>query len=215
MSVSTNISRSKNPRGGTIYIWTLGQNKTPQMVARQFGHEEVFRFLMEKSPEEVKLSQALELGDEKTFGELLAKRPGLLKQLSDDEARKLVDAAQNSNVQAVKLMLESGWPIGARGQHGATALHWASWHGNAEMVKEILKHRPNLEDTGNDYQGTPLGWAMHGSENGWYCKTGNYAGVVQLLCAAGAKIPEKLSGTAPVQDALRKYQNQKKPRKPN
>jgi ankyrin repeat protein len=213
MSVSEKYFPKQNPRaGGTIYIWTLGQNKTPQMVARESGHEEVFRFLMEKSPEEVKLAQALELGDEQSFKALLTKRPGLVKKLSDDEARKLVDAAQNSNVRAVKLMLASGWPIGARGQHGATALHWASWHGNPEMVKEILKYDANLEDTENDFHATPLGWATHGSENGWYCKTGDYVGVVELLIKAGAKIPEKLSGTPQVQDVLRKYQNKKKPR---
>jgi hypothetical protein len=37
-------------------------------------------------------------------------------------------------------------------------------------------------------------------------------GVVELLIKAGAKIPEKLSGTPQVQDVLRKYQNKKKPR---
>src|SRR2546421_209802 len=98
MSVSEKWYPKENPRaGGHIYIWTLGQNKTPQMVAREFGHEEVFAFLMERTPEEVRLAQALELGDEKTFGELLAKRPGLVMTLSEDDARKLVDAAQNNN----------------------------------------------------------------------------------------------------------------------
>jgi ankyrin repeat protein len=216
MSVSEKYFPKQNPRaGGHIYIWTLGQNKTPQMVAREFGHEEVFRFLMERTPEEVKLAQALELGDEKTFGELLAKRPGLVSKLQEDEARKLVDAAQNRNLRAVKLMLEAGWPLAARGQHGATALHWAAWHGNVEMVREILKSKPDIEDQKNEFKGTPLGWAAHGSENGWYCKSGDYAGVVELLCAAGAKIPEKITGTAPVQDVLRKYQSKTKPRKRN
>jgi len=57
MSVSSQYFPKKNPRaGGTIYIWTLGQNKTPHMVAREFGHEDVFRLLMDRSPEQLKLS---------------------------------------------------------------------------------------------------------------------------------------------------------------
>ena len=135
--------------------------------------------------------------------------PELVKKLGEDEARKLVDAAQNNNVRAVKLMLEAGWPVGARGQHGGTALHWAAWHGNARIVREVLKYRPEIEDQSNDFKATPLGWATHGSENGWYCKTGDYVGVVEMLIGAGAKVPEKISGTEQVQKALRRYQSKR------
>ncbi|HEV8293585.1 MAG TPA: ankyrin repeat domain-containing protein, partial [Tepidisphaeraceae bacterium] len=195
MSVSEKYFPKQNPRaGGTIYIWTLGHNQTPHLVARQFGHEKVFRFLIERSPLELRLAQAYELGDEETFKALLARRPDVAKNLSDDERRKLVDAAQNNNTRAVKLMLEAGWPVDARGQHAGTALHWAAWHGNAAMVREVLRYKPPIEDAENEFKATPLGWATHGSENGWYCKTGNYAEVVEMLLNAGAKIPQKISG---------------------
>ena len=53
----------QDPRSdGTIYIQIFGPQRTPHLVARDFGHEEVFQFLMERSPEDVKLSQACELG---------------------------------------------------------------------------------------------------------------------------------------------------------
>lgn len=204
ISVSEKWFPRQNPRaGGTIYIWTLGQNHTPHLIARKFGHEHVFQFLMEHTPLELKLAQALELGDEETFKMLLARRPELLANLTQEDARKLVDAAQNNNARAVKLMLGAGWPVDARGQHGGTALHWASWHGNEEMVREVLRYRPALEDAKNDFQATPLGWATHGSEHGWYCKTGAYPAVVELLLDAGAKLPGKLSGTLQVQKVLR------------
>jgi hypothetical protein len=51
-----------------------------------------------------------------------------------------------------------------------------------------------------------LGWAQHGSENGWHCKTGVFAGVVELLCAAGARLPKEPSGTEAVQEVLRRFQ---------
>jgi ankyrin repeat protein len=213
MSVSERHFPKQNPRaGGTIYIWTLGHNKTPPLVAREFGHEDVFRFLMERSPLELKLAQACELGDEETFKALLASRPDIVKRLSEDERRKLVDAAQNNNTKAVKLMLEAGWPVDARGQHNGTALHWAAFHGNAEMVDWLLRYKPELEDSENEFHSKPLGWATHGSEHGWYCKTGDYPRTVDLLCAAGVALPDQLSGTPAVQAVLRRYKQRRKAR---
>jgi hypothetical protein len=90
----------------------------------------LFRLLMERSPEDVKLGQGYELGDEEIFRALPAGRPNLAATLSDEERRKLPDAAQNNNASAVRLMLEAGWPVEARGVHGLTALDWAACHGN-------------------------------------------------------------------------------------
>jgi hypothetical protein len=41
-------------------------------VARDFGHEDVFHFLMDHSPDDVKLSRACQLGDEDLFLTMLA-----------------------------------------------------------------------------------------------------------------------------------------------
>lgn len=195
----------QNPRaGGHIYIWKLGANKTAHLVAREFGHDDLFQLLMERSPDDLKLALACELGEEEPFRALLASHPNLVRSMFDDVRRKLVDAAQNNNIKAVRLMLEAGWPTDAHGQHGATALHWAAWHGNAAIVRVILGYNPPIEDTFNDFKATPLGWAIHGSENGWHRKTGDYATVVQMLCDAGAKLPKEFAGTDAVKDVLRK-----------
>ena len=61
-------------------------------------------------------------------------------------------------------MLQAGLPVTVRGQHRGTPLHWAAWHGNLALVKSLLKFAPPLEDSDNDFGGTPLGWAIHGSE---------------------------------------------------
>ena len=91
-------------------------------------------------------------------------------------------------------MLSAGLPVDARGQHGATPLHWAAFHGNAGMVREILPYRPPLELRDADFHATPLGWAIHGSKNGWHARTGDYSAVVERLLDAGAILTETMIG---------------------
>jgi hypothetical protein len=102
-------------------------------------------------------------------------------------------------------MLAAGLPVDAVGQHQGTPLHWAAFHGNAEMVGEVLSYHPPLELTDADFHATSLGWGIYGSEHGWYCQTGDYAGTVELLLKAGARLPQKLGGTDAVKEVLCRY----------
>ena len=213
-SIRTRVSDAyfpkKDPRSsGTIYIETFGKQRTPHLVARDFEHEDIFRFLMERSPEDVKLSQAFELGDERIFGALLAARPNLIETLTDEERRQLPDAAQNNNTEAVRLMLAAGWPVDVKGEYDLTALGWAAWHGNAEMVREILRHHPEIDRNDCVHGITALGSALHGSENSWHRDTGDYASTVETLLEAGAKAPkltDDLEASPPVREVLRRYE---------
>ncbi len=88
----------------------------------------------------------------------------------------------------------------------STPLYWAAFHGNAEMTRSILGFHPPLELTDGDFHGTPLGWAIHGSEHGWHSRTGDYAATAALLLEAGATLPQQLDkGTPAVQDVLRRH----------
>jgi ankyrin repeat protein len=188
--------------GGTIYQWTLGWYVSAHQVAKQLGHEEIFQVLMEHSPAELKIIAACWLGDEPLTRSLETNR----QNFSDDDKKQLAHAARNNNLAAVRLMLEAGLPVTARGQHNATPLHWAAWHGNAEMVSLILRHDPPLEDAINDFHATPLGWAIHGSENGWHRRTGDYPATVAILLRAGAEFAGDARGTEAVKEVLREFQ---------
>lgn len=191
MSISEEWFPKQDARaGGSIYIWTLGAHRTAHSVARNFGHEDIFQLLMERTPEELKLALACELGDEAVFHEFLLQHPDAAKTLSETDQRKLPDAAQTNNSEAVRLMLEAGWPVDTAGEMGATALHWAGFNGNAEMAREILRFYPALELKSREYAGTALAWAIFGSGNGWRRDTGDYVGTVQALLEAGATLPE-------------------------
>ena len=189
-SVSPAFFPKKNPRsGGTIYTWTLGADKTAHAVARDFGHLDVLAELMARSPATLQLAVAGAAGDESAVRDLLASDPRLLSSLSDEERAVLADAARDNDLRAVQAMLAAGWPVDARGQHHATPLHWAAWNGNSEMIRELLRHRAPVDVKGDEYDGTPLGWAIYGCVHGWHCRTGDYAAVVEALIAAGAQAP--------------------------
>ena len=210
-SIRTSVSErwfpKRDPRaGGTIYTWTLGANKTAHLVARKFGHDDIFAMLMAASSPEVRLPVACELGDESLVRSLLNATPHLADALTDEEWRRVVDAAQDGNVNAVRLMLDAGWPVDARGQHGATALHWAGFHGNTAMTREILKHRPPLEARSVEHDGTPLDWAVYGSRYGWNPKASDHAGTVEALLDAGARAPSDTEhATDAVRAVIRRY----------
>jgi ankyrin repeat protein len=109
------------------------------------------------------------------------------------EYDRLPDAARSNDAEAVRLMLDAGSPVDATGQYDLTALQWASWHGNAEAVREILRHKPkDLE----------LRSALNGSENSWHRDTGDYAAVVKALIEAGVE-PPKLTDDLEASPAIR------------
>src|SRR5271169_4073880 len=110
------------------------------------------------SPPDVKLVAAAWAADETAVGKLLAQHSGLVANLLKADRRHLAHAARNNNLPAVRTMLAAGWPLDATSQNGATASHWAAFHGNAVMLREILRFHPALEMEDADYHGTPLTW---------------------------------------------------------
>jgi len=196
---------SNKKAGGIIYNWTLGWHVSPHEVAKQFGHHDVFHLLMRGSPPDVRLLVACWLGDEPKVKDLLAADPGLKASLRASSSAQIAHAARNNNLGAVRLMLEAGLPADATGQHDGTPLHWACFHGNAGMARRLLRFHPPLETLDRDFQAAPLGWAIHGSEHGWYCRTGDFASTVEALLQAGAKPPKKSDGSPAVRAVLRSH----------
>ncbi len=205
MRVSHDHVPQNNHRAcGTIYPSTLGFYSSPHQVARKFGHEDVLQLLLDRSPAAVKLIEACWLEDEALVRAIRTENPDIADGFADPDRRQVAHAARNNKTTVVRLLLESGLPSEATSQHQATPLHWAAFHGNLEMTNILLSHGPNLEATDADFQGTPLGWAIYGSENGWHFQTGDYAATVEALLLAGANRPSSISGSQAVQEVLRR-----------
>lgn len=192
--------------GGTIYQWTLGFHVSSHHVARQRGHQGVQDLLFERSPVDVQLLESCWAGHEAEVRAIRQRHPEVVAALGEADRRQVAHAARNDQAEAVRLMLESGWSVEACGQHGATPLHWAAFHGNTAMLATILAFNPPLEAEDADFHGTPLGWAIHGSEHGWGSREDrDYAATVERLLAAGARPPDSLAGSRAVRDALRRH----------
>src|SRR5215470_12405119 len=88
MRVSEEYFPKQDPRSaGSIYNWIFGPRRTAHLIARDFEHDDVFWLLMERTPNDLKLTLACELGDEDAFGALLASHPNLTGSLSDNDRR--------------------------------------------------------------------------------------------------------------------------------
>lgn len=88
---------------------------------------------------------------------------GTVALADEDRGDALVYAADHGNVEAVRLMLDVGFPVGARDRDGTTALHAAAGSGSADAVAALIAAGADLESRDAMFGGTPLSWATVGS----------------------------------------------------
>jgi len=193
--------------GGHIYQWTLGFHVSAFDVARKRGHAEVLDLLLARAGPLDRLLDGLWCGDDVRADAILTADPQLIAQAPEKVLHQVANAARNNNLAAVGAMLRRGFPVTALSQHGATPLHWAAFHGNAEMVEEVLAYAPPIEARDRQFQGTAMGWLIHGALNPWGFATGRYADCAILLLDAGAHADEASlpTGHDAIDGVLRKH----------
>jgi ankyrin repeat protein len=96
---------------------------------------------------------------------VLAASPDLAGRLTAEDHRVLTDAAGHGDTEAVRLMLDLGFPSGARSEqdNGATALHLAAGAGSPGTVRLLLDRGADIEARDTTWDSTPLEWAIVGS----------------------------------------------------
>jgi ankyrin repeat protein len=176
--------------GGHIYQWTLGFHVSAFDIARKHGHAEVLDLLLKRAGPLDRLLDGLWYGDYAGADAILAADTQLVVRAPDRALRQVADAARNNNLRAVRAMLRCGFPVTALSQHGATPLHWAAFHGNADMVEDVLRYNPLIDAQDRQFQGTAMGWLIHGALNPWRFSTGRHSECAQLLLGAGAQVDE-------------------------
>ena len=209
MTITDRYFPKENPEsGGVIYIFGFGWTRSPHMIAHQFEHADVFALLMQRSPVWLRLINAADVEDEGAFQRILAGHPQVVQKLTPMAARRIIGAATRNNAHSMHLLLEAGWPANPAMDNGQTALHFSAFHGNAEMVRDLIAHGAELNVFESEHGGNPLAWALYGSVRGWYRDSGDYVAVVKALLAAGAKVPESeqpLTGTEELLALVREH----------
>jgi ankyrin repeat protein len=176
-------------RGGTIYQWTLAFNSYPHQVALLKGHTALFDYLFENSDATTRFLVSCVLARREDAVAIAARNPGLVASLPSVDLELLARYCweTNLNFDAVKLMLDLGFPVThSETSHGYTPLHNAAWAGAASLVELLLQRGHPVDIVDPTYHATPLGFAMHDCLVEKRHPEGEFARVVQMLLDAGS-----------------------------
>lgn len=176
--------------GGKIYNWTLGHSLTVLDVARQKGHDEAYRLLLDHAPPVTRFQDAIWRGDREEALALHARHPGLVAEVEKDPRHALPHAVWWDNLPAVKLMLDLGFDPHLPGVHNSTPLDRAAFHGFADIIELLLERDPDPPLAHrNEFGGTPLSCCVHSWAGGWSwmpLERRDHARSVELLLKAGS-----------------------------
>jgi ankyrin repeat protein len=190
-----------NQRGETALHWAVWRARSPEAIAALLDHgaaidatridgrtayalaaimgQSEVAALLERRGADTRLSDLdRAISDPEALKTLLATRPDIPAVAL--AAHLLPDFASAHRTEPVRALLAAGLPVDARGEFGATALHWACWRGYADLVEVLLDAGASLAIEDGQYHATPVGWLEHGREN---CGEpgGDYDRVAQLL----------------------------------
>lgn len=178
-----------NNRGGTILQWTLAFNSYPHQVALLKGHDPLFEFLYEKSDAQTRLLVCCVLARRGEAEAIQRTHPSIVANLQSADLELLPRYCweTNTNYEAVRLMLDLGFPIAqVELSHGYSPLHNAAWSGSGALVDLLIArgHPVNLVDP--HYHANPLGWAIQDCIIEKRHPEGDFAHVVESLLKAGS-----------------------------
>jgi ankyrin repeat protein len=175
--------------GGTIYQWTLAFNSYPHQIALLKGHRELFEFLYENSATATRFLIDCVLVRREEATAIAKANPDLVASLPTQDLELLPRYCweTNSNFEAVKLMLDLGFPVmQTERSHGYTALHNAAWSGSADLVDLLLERGARVDVLDPGFHATPLGYALHDCLYEKRHPEGDFARVVKALLDAGS-----------------------------
>jgi hypothetical protein len=196
-------ARAEDPR--SPICWAISRQRSPEVVRLllEYGADPLrgsphgisyFRLATERGlPEIAALFPAEQLSPMEEFvaaamrgDELAARATGVTAaDLRDEQKVLLSEAAAHGHLEAVRVMLKLGWPVGFPNRDwNASALNQAVFHGNAAMTDLLLAHGANWETERHGYGDNVRGTLDFGSRVR-PVPDGDYLACARLLVAAG------------------------------
>lgn len=197
-------------RGGTIYQWTLGFNSYSHQIALINGHQAAFDFLYAESDIVTQLLVNCVLARREEAIAIAKEHPEIVPELQDVDRELLAKYCweTNTNYDAVRLMLDLGFPVAhPENSHGYTPLHNAAWQGSGELVELLIERGHPVDIRDPRYDATPLQYALYDCLVEKRHPEGEFARVIKSLLDAGSsstdiKYP---TGDGAVDEVLRPF----------
>ena len=176
-------------RGGTILQWTLAFNSYPHQIALLKKHSRLFDFLYENSNPQTRLLVCCVLARRQDAENIAWQHPDIVANLPSVDLELLPRYCweTNTNYEAVRLMLDLGFPVAhTESSHGYSPLHNAAWSGDAALVDLLISRGHPVDLVDPRYNSTPLGYAIHDCIVEKRHPEGDFARVVESLLKAGS-----------------------------
>lgn len=119
----------------------------------------------------------------------LARQPGLIDELDENTLRLLPDLTAAGCGEAVRLMVEVGWPIAVRGGDiQGSALNHAVFRGDSTLAAFLLAHGAHYDER-HGYNDNVFGTLSFASRNG-STPNGDWLGCAKAMIDSGAPLPD-------------------------
>jgi ankyrin repeat protein len=172
-----------------------GHGVSAYRLARCFGLTEVAERLVQAGaarddhPDDAFVS-ACARADRARVQAMLADDPDLIGKLPPAALRLLPEMAAANCEEAVRVMVEAGWPIAARGGDiDGSALNWAVFRGNASLARFLLAHGARYDERHgfkDNVYGTLSFASLAETTPG-----GDWLACAKALVEAGSPLPEE------------------------
>ena len=197
--------------GGDVHA-ARADGSTAWALARRGGHDEIAKLLESVGAETRSLSPLESLVAACGRGDVAEVRrltsPDLMALLTDEDRSILVEAAESGRAGTVEACLAAGFPVNTTASSsGATALHFASIRGRANIVRMLLAAGADTTIRDTEHSSTPLGWALFGADV-VADADGDYVDTTRALLESGAREPDEASPKHPgVRAVLDEFRN--------
>jgi ankyrin repeat protein len=166
--------------------------RTPYAVAALSGNRAVAEWLAGRGvstdiAEVDRLVGACNRGDLAEVEGMLAARPSLRDEISDEHYSAWFQAADRGDALALEAMLACGFGIDRKDEEmGKTALHAAAMGGWPDAVRVLLTRGASVSVHDDEFDAQPLVWAAEGARGGHARSSRDHTEVATLLVEAGS-----------------------------